>query len=980
MTLPKRLALLCAVVSGLSAQVRINEVLFYPDAGNDDPLKTHQWVELFNSGTDPVDLTGWSVTDASGIGGARARALPPATLPAGAYLVVHFASGPTQLDFSGGSGDYYTGDSTDTPYWSVDSGEAALYSPAGITDFINWARSGVNYQPGAAHNDAVAAQIWTSGAVLLHDRIGIERMQMLRFVAMGDSLGRDANSTDTDTISDFDALGGPSGLGPTPGRQNLTPGPITDATADLTAQARPKTGAAAGGKKWTVILFMSSDNNLEGWFFKKLLRVQQAGGSGPDVNFVAMWDPKTMYTTTYRGLVGPPRNDSQLGLIPPAGENIDIGERDMGDPQELQSFIAWAKQNYPADHYALVLSSHGDGWKGFGPDETFPAGTREKNDTLFMGELSTALAGQNFEWIAFDACLMAAVEVAHQIQPFAHYLLSSEEVTYATDFPYEQMAAHLTANPGWTGDQFIDDIFKEYVPRAQANSAQQYEISVMDLTRLPDLVVNLRSWADLLAPGMSLFQKRDDPSDNVQVLTMNQINVVENFTDKNFIDLYHFASLMQKSGVPNCLLTPVASILDIIQNRVIRSESHGGGHPNAHGIHIYWPRRRMIAITNDLFPDFFNQPYDLPYTRTFDGSTPLAHYGVRQDALPLQTLDPETGKDFDLLNVWPLPQSPGFKFPNDTGWHKVLDRYYHPAADNHILKGVTPDGQTILPIQTGGGACLNPSDQISVPVGSMVFFSGMGSSDADQVSGVNPTYYFWDKDSNVGCTDQCIQPFEVPPGSDAGLASNDNIDADQDIVNTTFDEKDASGPTFSRACLAPGSFNVTLIPWDDDHLFAFHNTLPNARYVHPQTRDHQASVSCRAAPPPPTYTCPMSGRLYLNFTVLTDPFISAFYVALMQGNLTMTRSGMQVSVTGDRPQLVPASGPFDAASCSFKIDGVATGPIAGFNNVGAEYNLKIGGTKFDMVTGTYKVGTNGNLNGEPQPVTYNVTGTVTNAQ
>ena len=47
--------------------------------------------------------------------------------------------------------------------------------------------------------------------------------------------------------------------------------------------------------------------------------------------------------------------------------------------------------------------------------------------------------------------------------------------------------------------------------------------------------------------------------------------------------------------------------------------------------------------------------------------------------------------------------------------------------------------------ESGGGACANPSDSIIVPVGTTVAFSGAGSSDADQKTGINPTYYFWDK-------------------------------------------------------------------------------------------------------------------------------------------------------------------------------------------------------------------------------------------
>jgi hypothetical protein len=568
------------------------------------------------------------------------------------------------------------------------------------------------------------------------------------------------------------------------------------------------------------------------------------------------------------------------------------------------------------------------------------------------------------------------------------------------DFPYEAMAQGLGAHPEWDAQDTIGYIFDSFVFRAKGTNPQNYTVSVMDMAQVPGLSANIRSWANLLAPGMSLFQKRGDPSDNVQVLTRNQLTPVEKFHDKNFIDLFHFAKLMQTSGIPMCLLTPVPSILDSISlaNRpAVMHESHGPGHPQAHGLHIYFPQFRMAGPTRDDFIAAINasgEPYDYPNSRMSDGSSPLAHYGVLQDQLPLKSRDPELDRlqdgklvvvDFNFKPlVWPLPQSPGFKFPNDTGWRNVLDRYYHPAADNHILP-VMVNGAPIFPTESGGGACANPSDSITVPVGTTVIFSGAGSSDADQKTGVNPTYYFWDKDAKIGCGAKCNpEPQTVPEGADAGDAAVTNLDADEDIANTTFDQKDYSGVTFPRPCDAPGTFTVTLMTWDDDHLFPYHNTLPNAAYVHPQTARHQAVVNCAAAPPPPPAAlCPMSGTMMISATVLIDLFTSAAYIGAVAGTVNFTRSGpggMQVSLNSSTNQLVPATGTFDPAQCSLTATGTSNFPIAGFPNVVSQYNLTIGGPKFDMVTGTYKVGLNNTLNGEPQPVTYKVTGTVTNAK
>jgi hypothetical protein len=546
--------------------------------------------------------------------------------------------------------------------------------------------------------------------------------------------------------------------------------------------------------------------------------------------------------------------------------------------------------------------------------------------------------------------------------------------------------------------------------------------------------VNIRAWADLLAPGMSLFFGRDDPSDNAQILTKKSRDGSETYKDTNFIDLFHFGSLMNTSGLPQCLISPVPSILDIITNRVVVLESHGAAHPNSHGLHIYFPSRRMAAIplgadgllrkdpatgrTGAMYftyvadvanpnpppatvkqivkADSADQPYDLPSTRTFDGSSPLAHYGVNADQLPLKTRDPETGVDFDLPGnglsiVWPLPQSPGFLFPNDTGWRKVLDRFYHPAADNHILPVKLADGTTVNPVATGGGACANPTDTITVPLGTTVVFSAKGSSDADMPSGVTPIHWFWDKDDKAGCTAGCIAPFQVGAGAEAATAPT-NMDADQDRSFSTIDQHDGDSLTFSRVCDAP-QIKVTLMPWDDDHLFAFHNTLKTAEYVHPQSSSHQAIMNCTS----PVTEFPTGGTMRITFTVTDDPFISDPFVFL--GNQTamvdFTTSApgggndldsinrpaaatQVIKLTGDRSSLPNGTGTFDPTNGTWNATILASGNIAGFPNVEVKWvNMQFTGAGNNSVTGTYQVGTNGNLNGESKPITYKVTGTVT---
>ena len=473
----------------------INEVLYRIDPANSNALKTHQWVELFNAGAAPVDLTGWIVAGRDGSLGSSARNLPSILLPPQAYLVVHFTQGANRTDFRDNTGDAYTQDTG--PLWSQDMDEAALYSPAGIVDFISWATQADYYNPGTAHNDAVRAGIWTRNAALSSDGIQAESFEKPRRVDPGMSIGRDENSTDTDTTADFEPHGGVAALDNSPNRRNLDQLPFVFGPAPAASTVTPR---AASPKKWTVMLYLNGANSLESYIFDNMVEISALGGSDNNVNFVAMFKgTKFRNGSAVRGRIDASEESDKVQLAAAPDDTIDAGAQDMGNPFVLQTFINWAKSNYPAQHYAIILSSHGNGWKRWGPDQTVP-GTRAKGDYLYMGEFTTALAGQHFDLLAFDACLMGGIEVADQVRDFTDYFLASEELVPGRGFPYNTLRNALTLNPDISPRDLGSKIVDLFAARYQV-SAGKWTLSLTDEKQLGALISQVDTWSAALRTG-----------------------------------------------------------------------------------------------------------------------------------------------------------------------------------------------------------------------------------------------------------------------------------------------------------------------------------------------------------------------------------------------------------------------------------------------------------------------------------------------
>ncbi len=71
---------------------------------------------------------------------------------------------------------------------------------------------------------------------------------------------------------------------------------------------------------------------------------------------------------------------------------------------------------------------------GFGYDEMYP------DDMLSLSQIGNALSdsGIKFDIVGFDACLMGTIETAYMLEPYADYLVASEE--------YEPERVGITVN------------------------------------------------------------------------------------------------------------------------------------------------------------------------------------------------------------------------------------------------------------------------------------------------------------------------------------------------------------------------------------------------------------------------------------------------------------------------------------------------------------------------------------------------------
>ena len=187
-------------------------------------------------------------------------------------------------------------------------------------------------------------------------------------------------------------------------------------------------------------------------------------------------------------------------------ELADLGVQNMASGGTLQDFVTWGTRTYPADRTMLMMWDHGGGYFGFGSDENFPDG----ESMMRMHSMAAALQGAKgatgvtLDYIGFDACLMATLEVAKILQPCARYLGASQELEPGPGWDWTSVIETASSQPALSIPEFGRAAATAYYEKQLRSSpsgslvpfgSDNVTFSIIDLSRIPALLERLDQWA-----------------------------------------------------------------------------------------------------------------------------------------------------------------------------------------------------------------------------------------------------------------------------------------------------------------------------------------------------------------------------------------------------------------------------------------------------------------------------------------------------
>ena len=230
----------------------------------------------------------------------------------------------------------------------------------------------------------------------------------------------------------------------------------------------------------TVLVYMAADNSLgSSTFDKQNINSMLNGATEASLNGGNLIVYKDSPDTIPQLIQITPTGKKLLREYPEHQNSVSVAT--------MQEVISEVKQEFPADSYGLILWSHGSNW--FPSKMQTRAFGQDKTNWMELSDLQQALPDNGFDFIIFDACYMAGVEVMYAMKNKADYIIAAPTEIMGSGFPYSDIIQPLFADK--TDYQSICNNFYSYYVDSSTPYATISLIATQELDHLATATRNI---------------------------------------------------------------------------------------------------------------------------------------------------------------------------------------------------------------------------------------------------------------------------------------------------------------------------------------------------------------------------------------------------------------------------------------------------------------------------------------------------------
>lgn len=280
-------------------------------------------------------------------------------------------------------------------------------------------------------------------------------------------------------------------------------------------------------KKWTLMVYMAADNNLESEAIADFNEMESAG-LDESVTLLVLFDRSDGYdssngdwtdTRLYKvekdletnrtAIVSSRLSCQELSL----DQNTNL-ELDMANPSVLEGFLEYARRMHTAENYGLIIWGHGSGWRGerHEYDSQARAVAIDDYSSSYMSssQLSQAIKngmGQDrLSVIGFDTCFGICIEQAYELSEAATYMAGTPALVPEGGWNYKKVLNTFLAGER-SPESLVDSISECY--RDSYENYAYASFTVLKLQEIPRLIQSFSDYSKRLADSIENCQQKD---------------------------------------------------------------------------------------------------------------------------------------------------------------------------------------------------------------------------------------------------------------------------------------------------------------------------------------------------------------------------------------------------------------------------------------------------------------------------------------
>ena len=277
----------------------------------------------------------------------------------------------------------------------------------------------------------------------------------------------------------------------------------------------------------------------------------------------------------------------------------------IANKEMVTEVFNWIREEFPAAGYGAIMASHATGWlpKGYFSNAWDRTGTTStswsprrrtfgvdctganKNNVeeIEIKDLAAAIP-YKLDYILFDACLMATVEVIWELRNVASYLAVSPCEIPSAGFNYRTMAEHLLkpAVPD------LQAVCQDYFDLYKDDNLYGATITMVDCSRLDPLASVCRDLFDRYRSG-------------IRNLNGRKVQVYDRFMgNKTYYAFFDLKDMLREAGATDADLADLQAALD----EALVYEAH-----SSRFISINLERCCGLAVYLPAYPDYRSDVY-----------------------------------------------------------------------------------------------------------------------------------------------------------------------------------------------------------------------------------------------------------------------------------------------------------------------------------------------------------------------------------